>query len=435
MGMKAGKYTAALVLLAVGIALIVDLSTGRNVTETLLRWWPVVLIALGVEYLVLSLVSRESGKKLGIAFGSLFFAAAISLAALAVSGAAGWQSLLDRVGQFGWFGDASSYLSEEDGLAVELEPVRTAVDGGVESVLLRNRIGSVTIRAGDVEAIEVRGTVRVPESAKNAADIARRTALQVGRDGGRIEMAVQGGEYRVFGIKQRPRVDLAVTVPRGLKADWHLDLTSGKVDAAGLKVRDRLRAETVNGEVVLEDIDGDVTADSTRGGITVRNVRGSVIANTTFGRIFAEKVSGDVTADTANGGVELRDIGGRAVADTTNGEIVLERIGGDAKADTTNGAIFVTEAGGAVKADTTNGDVLVRTGAVNGDYRLGSTNGNIQLYLPKDASIEVRGQTSWGTIETDFPLQKDGREVKGTAGGGAHKISIETNRNIGIYAN
>jgi len=433
--MKAGKYTAALMLLAAGTALAVDLATGRETAAALLRWWPVVLIALGVEYLIFSLIHRDPGQKLGVAFGSLLFAAVISAAALAAAGAWNLQPLRDWAGEAGSFGSGLFDFGEERGNEWAMEPVRVAVDGSVASIVLRNPYGSVTVRTDDVDDIEVRGTVFVPKAKADGGEVARASEVRIERKKDRLELAVKARDYRILVFRHRPRVNLTVTVPRGLESDWHFELANGKVDAAGLSVRDRLLAETMNGEVVLADIAGNVKADTINGGIAVRNVRGDVIANTTFGRVTVEQVSGSVTADTAHGKVELRDIGGRAVADTTNGEIILERIGGDVAANTTNGAVTVTEAGGSVKADTTNGDVTVSTSTVAGHYRLDSTNGNIRLHVPDDASIEVEGETSWGTIETDLGLETAGKEVRGIVNGGTYRISIQTNRNIGIYAN
>lgn len=425
--MKAGKYTAALVLLSVGTALLVDVAADTAWTAAVIKWWPAALIALGVEYMIVSMRSRD--EKTGIAFGSLALAAGISVAAIAVSHAGAffpgnWVIQLGNVS-----------FADESGRRFEMEPVRTAVDDRTELIYLFNHNGNVTLRTDDVDELEVEGTVFVPQAVDNAEEIARASGIRLEQKGNRLELLVQGKEYRHFGVRQRPRINLTVTVPRDLDPSWHLDLTNGKVDAAGLTVRDRLAADTTNGSVELRDIDGNVTADTTNGNVTIRDIRGDVTADTTNGRVSIENVGGNAFADTTHGQVQMRDVAGEAWVDTTNGSVILERIGGDVKAETTNGSIRLTGAGGAVEAGTTNGDITIRTDTLAGNYRLDSANGSINVHLPRDASFEVSGESTWGHVRTDFDLSVDKRAIRGSVNGGRYEIKIDTNAGIGIHAN
>lgn len=427
--MKAGKYTAAILLLTVGSILLVDLAAGTSWTAALLDWWPVVLIALGVEYMIVSVLNRNAGGKIGISFGSLILAAGISVAAIAVTHAGNLPHLNWTIN----FGSVS--FADETGHRHEMDPVRIPVDDRTETIFLRNHAGNVTIRTGDVREIEVKGTVFVQKSVDHHEKIAKETGIRFDQRGDRLEIVVDGKEYRVFGMKQRPRVNLSITVPHDLDQNWRIDLTNGRVDAEGLTVREQLVADTTNGSVDLRNIAGNVRGDTTNGRVTLRQIRGDAIADTTNGRVTVEDVSGNVTVDTTNGQVDVKDVGGNVRVDTTHGNVTLQRIAGDVKADTTNGSVRLTEAGGTVTASTTNGEITVRTSTMAGDYRFDSANGKVNLHLPEDASFEVDGETAWGSIHSDFGLRIDRKTVTGSVNGGQYKIVIDTNSPIGIYAN
>ena len=430
--MKAGKYTAALLLLGVGTALIADMVTGGNVTGVLIKWWPVVLIALGAEYMIVSVVKRDSEKSIGIAFGSLFMAAEISIAAIAATNAANLAFLRDMGIHLGNITIGNVSFADENGRRFEMDPVRTTVDESEGTIYLSNLVGDVTIRTGDVKEIELKGTVYVHKSVDNAEEIARQSEIRIEHLGDRLEIVADGREYRAHGIKQKPRINLAVTIPRDLDQNWHISVTSGKVDAAGITVRDRLTATTLNGSLELADITGNVAGDTANGAIVIRNIRGDASADTSNGRITITNVDGRVSADTAQGWVELRDIGGDVSVTTMNGNVAMERIGGNVKTETANGSIQLIEAGGAVKATSANGDITVRTARLAGDFDLESTNGKITVQLPEDASFEVEGETMRGGIETDFPLDAGKREIRGTVNGGTYEIEIDTNSDIAI---
>jgi DUF4097 and DUF4098 domain-containing protein YvlB len=430
--MKAGKYTAALLLLGVGTALIADMITGGNVTGALIKWWPVVLIALGVEYMIVSVANRNNGKSIGIAFGSLFLASGICIAAIAVTNAANLAFLRNLDIHLGNITIGNVSYADENGRRFEMDPVRASVADNEGTIYLNNLVGDVTIRTGDVKEMELKGTVYVHQSVDNGEEIARKSEIRVEHKGDRLEITADGPEYRVRGIKQKPRINLAVTVPHDLDQSWHISVTNGDVDVSGITVRGRLLATTLNGLVELADITGDVAGETANGAIVIRNIRGNASADTTNGRITIASVDGNASADTAQGRVELRDIGGDVSVSTMNGNVAMERIGGNVKTETANGSIQLTEAGGAVNATSVNGNITVRTARLAGDFDLDSLNGKITVHLPEDASFEVDGETTHGDIVTDFPLDAGKREIRGKVNGGTYEIDIDTNDDIAI---
>lgn len=428
--MKAGKYTAALLLLGVGGLLLLDTALDKNWTSALIGWWPLLLIALGVEYMAVSMVNRNAEKKVGLAFGSLFLAAAISVAAVVVTNGMDFQwarSLNINIGPIS-FADESGHRYEKD-------PVHFTVDDRTDTILLRNRNGHVTIRPGDVDEIRIDAVVFVQKSVRDADRIAGETEIRFERQGNRMDIYPYSPEYRLYGVKQRPRINMTVTVPRNLDQNWKLDLTNGKVEADGLTVRNELAADTTNGAITVRNIAGNVKADTTNGRVEIRDVGGDVRVDATNGKIILSNIGGRASVDTTHGDIHMENVASGVQVETTNGRIVLTQIGGDIQADATNGVISIDGADGAVKAETVNGDITLRTRVVAGDYQLGSTNGKVALHLPKDASIQVNGETTNGAIRADFGLEVGNKKVKGSANGGQYKVNIDTNGGIEIQAN
>lgn len=427
--MRAGKYTAALLLLVVGSLLLVDLITDKNLTRMAIDWWPVALIALGLEYMFVTLRNRNTDKKVGLAFGSLSLAAGICIAAIVFTNAADLSFLRNWNIQIGPvnFADESGYRHDMDTMTI-------TPDRRVNTLVLRNHNGNVSLKAGDVAEIELDAVVFVHKSVSNAAEIAERTEIRLEQKGDELQILAKGEEYRLYGVKQRPRINVSITVPHDADHNWRLDLTNGRVDAEGLTVREQLVADTTNGSVNIRNITGNVRGDTTNGTVTVTGVKGDAIGDTTNGKVILSDISGNAVADTTNGEVRMSDIGGNATGDTTNGGVTMERIGGKVVADTTHGTVRVTGVNGSANISTTNGDIILRTDTVAGDYRLDSTNGKVMLHLPADASIDVKGETSWGGIQADFGLNVDRKKVSGSANGGRYKILIDTNSSINISA-
>ncbi|HEX7077510.1 MAG TPA: DUF4097 family beta strand repeat-containing protein [Candidatus Eisenbacteria bacterium] len=147
----------------------------------------------------------------------------------------------------------------------------------------------------------------------------------------------------------------------------------------------------------------------------------SLNLRTSNGEIRIRGALGTVNALTVNGDVELTGAAGPADVRTTNGEVRLTGISGSAIARTTNGGVTADVAslpkGGVVNLQTTNGDVDVR--------------------LPKDVAATVEATTTNGKVNLDFPVVSQGRlttkSIRGTIGGGGARVSLQTtNGNVDL---
>lgn len=409
---KVGKYTAALILVIVGGLLLVDLTTNTDLTGELIKWWPAVIILLGLEYLLLSSIYRGPDQKLGFAVGSLILSIVLSIAVI------GYTSF-PNMSFFNSINIGNISFSDKNGKSYDKGTTEIPILNKHDKVYIYNPNGEIEIIAGDIEGIEIATTLYVSRMKRDEADeIAEASSVEYKDNGSALEIEAKGKEYRLFGIKQKPRMNMIITVPAGKEVDYEIDLTNGKLVARDVAVKNIFSVKTTNG------------------GITISDIRGEVIAHTTNGAMLVEKINGNVELDTTNGTITAIDVDGDMLANTTNGKIVATQISGKVEADTTNGTISLTDVYEDVVADTTNGGITVRTVSLGGDWELETTNGNIKIYLPELANFDIDGDAaSYKTVHSDFPLNISKGEVSGRVGTGEHEINIDTNSELGIYKN
>jgi len=407
---KVGKYTAALLLVTIGTVLLLDLTQGTEYLTKLVRFWPVILIGVGIEYLIFGSIYRDPSKKVGLAFGSLLLSFFLCLGVIGYTQASNFSFFSD-------FNLGSIGFSESNSISFDQGVTKAPISARIDKVYLKNSNGQVQFISGDVSDIEIHTTLYVPKSKRSDADeIAKASKIRVNDTGSTLEIIAEGKEYKVFGFNQKPRMNMVVTVPRDRALDYDVQLVNGKIEAKGIAVEQFFNADTTNGAIHLSHLDGDITADTTNGSVTI------------------SQIHGHVNADSTNGAITLTDIDGDAKGDTTNGKITIERVTGKTNADTTNGGIIIKDVDAGVSADTTNGAITVHSQMVGGNWKLDTTNGSIQLYLSEHASFKVKGGTlKHRSVDTDFPLNVSNGKVSGSVNDGKYTIEIDTNSGIGIH--
>ncbi len=89
----------------------------------------------------------------------------------------------------------------------------------------------------------------------------------------------------------------------------------------------------------------------------------------------------------------------------TNGRIELADVKGSLEVSTTNGRIRVLRCAGTLDASTTNGSIEADMREINGQpLRFETTNGRVEVTLPKTAAVNVDAATSNGSIKSDLPV-------------------------------
>jgi DUF4097 and DUF4098 domain-containing protein YvlB len=110
---------------------------------------------------------------------------------------------------------------------------------------------------------------------------------------------------------------------------------------------------------------------------------------TSNGYIVSEGMRGGIDAETSNGRLEVYEATGAIEADTSNGPIVIE----------------ATDA--VVDASTSNGRIRFKGKLADDQHRFRTSNGAIDVTLPRDAQFRVEATTSNGRIDCEFPLERE----------------------------
>ncbi|TBL80539.1 DUF4097 family beta strand repeat-containing protein [Paenibacillus thalictri] len=405
---KIGRYTAALLLVGVGVAVIAGKQTGTDYTALAARWWPVLLISLGIEYVLFQLIYGRTGKPTRLDIGGMLLACILSAVVF---------STQNSVFSEKWFRlDGLFSLSSESGNRFDKPVMNVPLERNAEKVLIDNPSGSVTVKSGAVEQIQIDTTVWVDNvDAEDAAGIAGQSTVESLVSNGSLKIEARGKEYGsgVF-ARRKPRMNLTVTVPSGIKADIELSLVSGKAEASQLPIRGQFTASTINGEIDVSDLEANVKLNSTNGNINAQNIKGTAVLKT------------------VNGSVSLLHNQGDARLTSTNGSISAVGISGSLQAETINGSLTVSDALRDVNAHTTNGSINAKSSSIQGNWDLKTMHGSIDVLLPAQADLDVKGKGGAGQISSDFPLQTDKRSLRGQIGSGTYRLDLDTNGRVSV---
>lgn len=411
---KAGRYTASLLLMSVGVLLLVDQTSRTNYLALLYHWWPVALIALGCELILLNAFYRKGGRQIRLDLSGLFLSVLISAAVIGTKQAAPFPAKWLNDIKFSMDLSNLSY-STESGYKFEKGITKVPFAADTDKIVFDNPNGSIVLKSGAVQKIEIGVTVWVDkveeEEAKHVAD---RSTIEYAA-GSTLRISAKGEEYSGnFSAKRKPRMNLIVTVPADRRADYELQFKNGKVEARQISLKKAMKIRTTNGAISLADLDGELNAGTTNGAIDGTNIRGRA------------------TLSTTNGTVSVQNIGGDVKIDTTNGAVTVEQAGGAVDANTANGEITIREALKNVKADATNGLITIVSHAVGGDWELKSGNGSIRAQLPAAADAEFKGSSGNGTVHSNLPLTIEKTKLSGRLGSGKYQIKLDTNGSIDV---
>jgi DUF4097 and DUF4098 domain-containing protein YvlB len=167
--------------------------------------------------------------------------------------------------------------------------------------------------------------------------------------------------------------------------------------------------------------DANVNIDSGVGQIRVENIHGNVT-------IESDDASVDI-AGVSNGAVQIQTINGRVnLTDVKQSRVQISSTGGNVQLTSVNGP--------RVSVKTTSGNILfVGDFSGGGSYSLMNHNGDIDVRLPSNSSVDLSARSVKGSVENDFPFQKnihpsfqlsDGRSFAGTSNSGASSVELRS---------
>ncbi|MHA6532943.1 DUF4097 family beta strand repeat-containing protein [Paenibacillus sp. BAC0078] len=414
---RVGRYTASILLITVGILLFLDWRNGTDNMLLLLKWWPIIAVLWGLEYLLIYLfsgrvVKGRSRTRARMDLRGLLSAIVLAASVFIVAEQEHYLHLWNRV-SLNLTAAAVDY-GEAKGSKFVKDPLLVPVELGTSKITVDGINGDILIHRAPVENIEISSTVWVDQLESAVAEaIAEQSFVEV-TEGSTIKIIPKTKAYGDSGRRQ-PRMDLDISVPEDRRFNLEVRTMNGGITLQNVEAIKDISLETGNGKLILHRIFGDVQGKTLNGDVRVRNVQGNVDLATSGGNMFAWDVTGALKLLTAVGNITAVGSGDELDLSSKNGNLGID--GARAK----------------LHAESLNGTINVRSADFGGDWDIYSAVGDIELYLPLLGNFTVDGSSGYGNIDSDFPsLTIDKKNISGEIGTGEYKLHVEGNSNLNV---
>lgn len=431
-----------IILVVLGVMILAAQINGFSALDLILKWWPVVLIMLGIEVLVYIALSKQEEPRLkfdGLSIFMIIVVMIFSAGAFTVSSIAsaikGNPSILSKIS-----------ISTHESLFVKDYTVETK---GRDKLVVDNHNGDVEVVKSDVENIEIKADIKIQhnqdeETVAQIADsivgISETDIIKIRTDLTNIK---QNNGYSI-------QVDYVIKVPEIMSVEIENKFGYVLVDGIGLSAA----VKNPNGNTELKNIGGDIKVDSSFGNVTaenvsgkaeidlkngsqtLKNIEGSLIASNTFGSIEVDNVRGDATLSASNGDINAKSIGGKLKVNGKfskmnlidisgnsdieggNGDIYLEEAGGDVRIRNSFGRIDVVNANKAIDLKGGNGDITLETSKIiEKDVNISNKFGDVLIKIPENQNGSFDLKTSFGSVNSEFGFEVKDEINKSNASG------------------
>ena len=237
-------------------------------------------------------------------------------------------------------------------------------------------------------------------------------------------------------------------VATSIDGDLLVETRNGSVSAEGVTGSATLRtrhanvqATDVQGRVEVEAHDAEVSVEHAHQGVTittrnrpvfVSDVEGELTLETRNSSVIARAIRGDVVVENQYRPIRLTDIGGRVRIDGPQCEVDLESIAGPIVIESSDENVRVTDFASSLEIRSTHARLHVSTERLAGAVHLETTYGDVELWLPSNASAALTARTRDGEMRSELGKLEESsvndreRQWTATLGNGAHPLTIST---------
>lgn len=210
---KVGRITAALLIIAVGVMVLVDQLFGLRSIRLLLVWWPCIFVLWGLEMVVSAKRGRSPDGKRSWKIDWLGMFAAIFLS-VSVFMIAQPYLFRDWVRSIQFDFSMMKEMKLAEGMKFKQSALNYSIEGrSIRELAVRNRYGNVSIRSGNVTDVEVEPTVIVSSLSKEEAErLADRSRVDIAESAAEHQVRIEGAPARYAANEQLIRIDLSITV-------------------------------------------------------------------------------------------------------------------------------------------------------------------------------------------------------------------------------
>jgi len=407
---RVGTLSMGVLLIALGIIMLVSQILETSLIGHIIKWWPIVLIMLGLEILVYVFLSKQDEPKVKFDVFSIIIVSILLMASVSVYAVTGIVSTGDGVlivdPMFVNYKNESRFTRNYE------------VDVSSSNLIIDNVMGNISVTKGDVGKIEVEANITIMNNDETyAAEIA--DSLVVISNEKDIKITSDSKKYSNKGKIGSIRIDYSIRVPDTVNVE--ADNQYGDVFLTDLALSGKVKNK--NGEVTVESLGGDLIVDCSYGDIEVRDIQGKAEVYSKNGDIIAKNCSKDINIKGSYGDIEINGIKGIAAISNTNGVTRGSKIDGDITVTSKYGDVYISDVSGSVDVDDANGDVSISN--VGGNIKVSSAYGDTKV-LNASRGIELNATNGDITVETDKVITQD-VDIKSQYGGIILKLPAAQN--------
>ncbi len=424
-----------LVLLAVGIVALL-LETHRlnpgQFWGWYSRWWPLLLIGVGVLSLgEWFLERRRPFARGGSTAGAVFLIFLLASVGWSVRHAHLWTPLHE---QFGGDSDGFfSFMGEEH----ENDTVQQFTLPASAVLQIVNPRGDVTLSASSDGQMHVRAHQVVHGREDKAQSEFRelKPAFQASgtsavlsvpsRNDARVDLVIESPQPASAAINCA-RGDVSIT---GLRSS--ADVTTGHGDVKFDNVTGDVHARIAHGDFSAHQVGGHVFVDGRGGDVTISDASGNIVINGEFfGDTHIEQAGGTVHFHSSRTDLELPKLSGDLTMDAN--ELHIAQPGGPMRISTRSKDIEITQLAGDAHIENANGEINLAAALPLGNLVVQNRNGQVSVTVPENAAFVVKGSTTGDEeVETEFPATSvsqngDRKMLSGQVGEGGPVLQLTT---------
>lgn len=259
-----------ILLIGTGILLLISELQGFNGAGMILRWWPVILIVLGLEILAHIMLSHEEQSKIKFDGLSIFLTIFIILVCTGVYGIGSFfhsdfsQSIL---GEIGYYKNESIVNQKYDFNPAE-----------VEKMQISNVKGNISVESYEGETIKVDTSIIIRNNDEEKALKLVQDLIEVS-EGKTLTLHTRDNGILQDSRNYQVSVNYSVKVPKEIE----------------YIIKNRF------GEIRLDNLAGDVKIDGEYGSIKTDGIQGNVLVENSFGETRLIDIVGTVEATSEYG--------------------------------------------------------------------------------------------------------------------------------------
>lgn len=364
---KVGTITLAVGLIAAGALLFAQNFTQLPIKD-LYKYWPLLLIGLGLEIIIYMSLYGAKGENVKISIDGLCVIFII-FAAMFSSGFWGYKYFnVKGIGDIPFVRDLRfDHEMEEEITRTDISKFYT-----VKELKVTNSFGDIEIKQGDSKSISFDAKIRVRYNNDAKAQDYIKNAIKIA-EGEITEIYVADLHQYENRDYSKAMVDFTIYIPEGIAIDAKNSF--GDIDVEG------------GGRIVIKNSNGN---------IIVRDCSDDVVIKASFGEIQVGNIEGNITVVNSNGNIKVNEVGGKVDANTSFGNVSVEEVRGDVKAVSSNGNVKIYESKGNIEGKTSFGNITLDEKSIeNGNISAETSFGNIRGFR----GMEVKDSGQRKTLE------------------------------------